>query len=239
MILFELKNPREYKYGQTLNQSEIPRCVRETPLSPRWQPYPRRTVEVENISGTFSGTYEASLMDPRLANVCFKVPTPFGMQKEIYHVNGHVSVMNAPGLKKAVNFKGVKGFKRVMEIALDLLMPEGSYGAVHMGVFSSCIGKRLQTSEWGYLENRIRQGISWLQIEARIEQNNVIRLSVVNWDAVGLPQPYRPIGNDMVITGKGSILHRFKWPSMQWTLEAEHAVIEACQRTSDFIGSIC
>jgi hypothetical protein len=31
-------------------------------------------------------------------------------------------------------------------------------------------------------------------------------------------------------------LHRFKWPSMQWTLEAEQAVIEACQ--PDFIGSI-
>ena len=93
MLLYELHNPTEYKYGGTLAPHERLRCVSETTLSPQWDPYPPRGVEVENICGRFENFHVDGVwrgMDERLKSVCFKSPTPFGAQTELFHLRGQV-----------------------------------------------------------------------------------------------------------------------------------------------------
>ncbi len=96
MLLFELRNPTEHKYGGTLTDSERERCVKETELTPEWAPYPRRAVEVESICGgldRFHVDGEWRGVDRRLKSVGFKSPTPFGAQTELFHLKGQVVVL--------------------------------------------------------------------------------------------------------------------------------------------------
>ena len=93
MLLYALTNPSELKYGGTLSEAERARCIRETDLPGDWEPYPRRTVEVENICGRFErfqvdGEWRG--VDERLKSVSFKTPSPFGAQTELYHLKGQV-----------------------------------------------------------------------------------------------------------------------------------------------------
>lgn len=96
MILYELRNPTEHKYGGTLTAEERARCARETELSADWAPYPRRAVQVESICGgldRFHVDGEWRGVDERLRSVSFKSPTPFGAQKELFHLRGQVIVL--------------------------------------------------------------------------------------------------------------------------------------------------
>ena len=93
MLLYELRDPAVNKYGGTLTKEEILRLSRETVLSPRWDPYPKRGIEVENVCGRFEGFHHEqgwSGMDSRLAPVCVRSTTPFGTQMELFHVRGQV-----------------------------------------------------------------------------------------------------------------------------------------------------
>ena len=243
MLVYELTRPREFKYGGELTAEESRRCVSQTQFGPEWEPYGKRGAEVENICGVFSaeesGRDELCTLSERLESVAFRVPTPFGQQIELFHLNGHVTLINAPGLKKLLGFKGVRGFERLEGLTRDLFLPEDTVGRVHMGVFSTCLGKRLQTDPSCYLENRVEVLTPWMGVQSRLEQNNVVRLSVMDWACVGLPEELRPVANDLVITGKGSALHRFKWANLVWTLDGERATLDACQRVSDAVAEMC
>jgi hypothetical protein len=247
MLLFELKDPVEHKYGGELTPVEALRCVRETVLSPTWSPYPVRAVEVETVCGRlerFAGEQGWSGMSPQLKSVCFKSPAPFGAQTELFHLRGQLTARNAPGLEKAIGFKGVRGHEALRELIRDSLLPDATVGKVHMAVFSSFIGRRMQTSPGCYLENRVREGMPWLMVEGRcMDQFNVVRLGVEDWGAMGLDEAFRPWANDIVLTGRGSLLHRFTWngpmSGLKWTQEAEEAIGRACQRVSDEIGRAC
>jgi hypothetical protein len=136
----------------------------------------------------------------------------------------------------------------VRELVSDCLLPDATVAKVHMGVFSSFLGRRLQTCPGCYLENKILCGFhpsyQWLGVESRcLDQINVVRLGVRDWEGVGLDKAYRPVANDIVVTCKGSVMHRFTWNGtgcgLAWTREAEDAVLAACQRVSDAIAEIC
>jgi hypothetical protein len=93
MLLYELHTPPVNKYGGVLTEEELQRVSKETPLSPRWAPYPKRGVEVESVCGRFErfqvdGEWRG--MDERLKPVCYRSPTPFGTQTELFHVRGQV-----------------------------------------------------------------------------------------------------------------------------------------------------
>lgn len=150
----------------------------------------------------------------------------------------------APGLRKTIGFKGVRGHAALRELIRDAFLPDAAAGMVHMGVFSSCLGRRLQTSPGGYIENRVSEGMRWMDVGGRsMDQVNVVRLVVVDWGAVGLAQEFCPAANDLVVTCRGSVLHRFLWNGpgggLEWTPEAEAAVVEACQRVADAVGGAC
>ena len=247
MLLFELKDPVEHKYGGELTSEEQRRCVRETPLSPTWAPYPVRPVEVESICGrlaNFGGSNGWSGMSEELRSVCFKSPAPFGAQTELFHLRGQLTARSAPGLEKAIGFKGVRGYEAMREVIRDSLLPDATVAKVHMAVFSSFIGRRIQTSPGCYLENKVGREMQWLAVEGRcMDQFNVVRLAVCEWSRVDLAERFRPKTNDLVLTARGSLLHRFTWngpcSGLEWTPEAEAAICAACQRVSDALGLAC
>jgi hypothetical protein len=253
IVLYELRNPIEHKYGGVLTREESERCVRTTTLDASWKPYPRRKVEVENICGKFvrdQGTdlppgpprgADPKCVSPRLQSVCFKNTTPFGRQTEIFHIKGHISITCSPGLVNSVSFKGVRGLKAMKVLISDLMLPEDTtMGLIHMGVFGSSLGVRLQTSPGCYLENRVVHVLRWLAIEIRpIDHCNAVRLAVKDWAGTGLSSRFWPLENDIVITGKGSVMHRFSWNGLEWTAEAESEILKACEVVSDAIRAIC
>ena len=150
----------------------------------------------------------------------------------------------APGLEKTIGFKGVRGYEGVRELVRDAMLPETTVAKVHMGVFSTCLGRRLQTSPGCYLENKIAKEMPWLDVGGRtMDQCNIVRLVVVGWGDVGLPRPLWPVSNDLVVTCKGSVMHRFTWNGagcgLEWTQESEQAVLSACQWVADAISAAC
>ena len=75
------------------------------------------------------------------------------------------------------------------------------------------------------------------------DQINVVRLAVSDWTSTGLDKAFWPVANDIVVTCKGSVLHRFTWNGtgcgLAWTREAEDAILAVCQRVSNAIAEIC
>ena len=307
MLLYELTSPTENKYGGFLTAEELARCTKQTELSPRWTPYPKRPARVENICGKFvvrvgcadestatglgcatvkasgEGSSCASLgggsgekhdehlaeansakyvsclsghhMDRRLDSVCFRTDSPFGRQFELFHVAGHVTVRSTPGLARSVIFKGVKGVSGTRELLRDLFLDgmDARRGIdrapsvlplVHMGVMSCCIGERLQTSHGCYLENKVSSGVGsmqggWMRVEPRsMDQCNIVRLAVHHWHSL-LPEHLMPTSNDIVITGKGSVMHRMSWPGVVWTEENERVVLDVCTWVAEQIAAVC
>ena len=184
-------------------------------------------------------------VDQRLSSVCFKTDSPFGKQREIFHIDGHITVRCTPGLPKSMIFKGAKGMESITRLIKDLILDqEKTIALVHMGVISSCMGVRLQTSQCCYLENRVNEGFGtmrggWMTVEARSpDQCNIVRLSVKDWTGLLLPSII-PISNDIVITGKGSVIHRFSWVGLPWDEYVERDVLGACESVVEAISSVC
>lgn len=278
IVLYELKEPFELKYGGGLSPEQQSRCVQQTELdSPRWTPYPERAPSVENVCGKFVVRVDATTatapgtsagggmtssaftdaesgralyvsclhdrrvaVDERLESVCFHTSSPFGRQRELFHLGGHVTVRCTPGLPRSMQFKGVRGLVFLRSLMRDLFLDElRVIPLVHMGVVSSCLGVRLQTSACCYLENRVRERHGWLAVEARTpDQCNVVRLSVKDWSNL-LPVDLVPRHNDMVITGRGSVVHRLSWHDLVWDERAERAVLRACQRVGAVVAELC
>jgi hypothetical protein len=263
--LFELRNPYECKFGGELTERESARVVKRIELPVAWEPYPEKPAVVENICGKFVKIPDAEergedweivkagppigygdlngekAVNSEISQVCFKKYSPFGSQTEVYHLRGHVTVRNAPGLAKSVSFKGVGGYSAAREIVSDMLYPEDTTGiAVHMAVVGLNLGKRLQTSPGCYLENRVKDRcLHFLDVGTRtLDTCNTVRVVVSDWDAVGLGESLRPLANDVLITGKGSFIHRYTWKSLEWTEESEARVLAASQWVADRIASV-
>lgn len=239
MLLYTLSNPTEHKFGGSLTPSETERCQTQMTLdSPRWAPYPRKTCQVENVCGRFllatAGVHwGAPALDDRLQGASFRVTSPFGLQTELYHLAGHVTSRATPGLPGSMIFKGVRGMEGLAQLKKDLLLDtEPVVASIHMAVVGSCLGNRLQTSQGCYLENKVDR-LDWLSVGSRsLDQCNVVRLNVSKWD---LPLPLTPLSNDMVVTGKGSVVHRLTWEGLVWTRDTEDTILSTCERVVERI----
>ncbi len=184
-------------------------------------------------------------IDHRLSSVCFRTDSPFGRQQEMFHLDGHITARCTPGLPRSMIFKGAKGARSVTNLVRDLFLDkERAVALVHMGVVSSCMGVRLQTSQCCYLENRVMEGFGamrggWITVEARTpDQCNIVRLSVKDWTTL-LPLPLIPASNDIVITGKGSVVHRLSWTGLPWDETTERELLRACESVVEAITSVC
>jgi hypothetical protein len=205
---------------------------------------PEPVPEHEGLTKQYISCLSGKRLDPRLDSVCFRNDSPFGKQFELFHIAGHVTVRSTPGLPRSVIFKGVKGVAGTDELARDLFMHESVFPLVHMGVISSCLGLRLQTSQCCYLENKVSSSVGsmrggWMRVEPRsIDQCNIVRLSVRKWPD-SLPEHLIPLSNDIVITGKGSVMHRFAWSGVPWTEANEQAVLDVCAWVAGEISLEC
>lgn len=202
-------------------------------------------------------TNRCAVIDRRLSSVCFKTTSPFGRQHEMFHLDGHVTIRCTPGLPRSMIFKGVKGLQGITSLMHNIFLDEDlndeagenawpykTVPLVHMGVITSCLGVRLQTTQCCFLENRIAEGYGplrggWLSVETRSpDQCNIIRLSVRDWGGI-LPGSITPIANDLVISGKGSVVHRLSWAGLPWDARVEREMLEGCERVVGAIVSVC
>jgi hypothetical protein len=198
-----------------------------------------------------------AVIDDRLASVCFQVDSPFGRQFEMCHLDGHVTIRCTPGLPRSMIFKGSRGVQGVARLMRELFLDEhcehreqgsGNFGKViplvHMGVVCSCMEKRLQTSQCCYLENRVVEGCGplrggWIRVEPRMpDQCNIVRLSVLDWRGI-LPVDVAPIANDLVITSKGSVVHRLSWGGLPWDARVEAEMLRGCAWVVEAVASVC
>lgn len=130
-------------------------------------------------------------------------------------------------------FRGVKGMTGLSSLKRDMLL-DGVVSTVHMAVIGCRLGMRLQTSQGCYLENRVeRDTPNRFRIESRcLDQCNVVRLSVCKW---GIPSTLVPLNNDIVVTGKGSLVHRFTWDGLVWDEPTEAAILAECEQVAEDI----
>jgi len=63
----------------------------------RFCPYPRRSAQIENLCGMFGQRVEMG----NLPGLIVDVTTPFGVQHELYHIDGNVTVNQGRGFFKA------------------------------------------------------------------------------------------------------------------------------------------
>jgi len=63
----------------------------------------------------------------------------------------------------------------------------------------------------------------------------VVRLSVCKWS---LPRALIPLSNDIVVTGKGSLVHRFTWDCLVWDEGTEARVLEECEQVAEEIRAM-
>lgn len=185
------------------------------------------------------------ILDRRLSSVCFRNDSPFGRQSELFHLSGHVTVRCTPGLPRSVIFKGAKGVAGARELQRGLFMEgNGVLPLVHMAVVSSCMGLRLQTSQCCYLENKVNNCVGsmhggWMKVEPRsMDQCNIVRLAVRNWHRL-LPEHLVPVSNDIVVTSKGSVMHRLAWEGVEWNEENERDVLDVCTWVAEAIAAAC
>lgn len=192
------------------------------------------------------------VFDHRLSSVCFKTTSPFGKQHEMFHLDGHVTIRCTPGLPRSMIFKGVKGLQGITSLTHDLFLDEercvdtgrpSVIPLVHMGVITSCMGVRLQTSECCFLENRVMERYGplhgWLSVETRSpDQCNIVRLSVRDWSGI-LSRDIIPIANDLVISSKGSVVHRLSWAGLPWDARVEAEMLAGCARVVEAIVAVC
>ena len=71
-----------------------------------------------------------------------------------------------------------------------------------------------------------------------LDQENVVRLSVIYWGALLPDTMYHPLTNDIVITGKGSFLHRLTWGALVWDKDVEDIILAGVGRAADFIKGL-
>ena len=76
-----------------------------------------------------------------------------------------------------------------------------------------------------------------IQIPTEIQIQNPTEIQIQ-----AFPKSLWPIENDIVITGKGSVMHRLSWSldtRVEWTEETEAQVIQICQFVSNQIARMC
>ena len=197
------------------------------------------------VSTRYLSCLSGHILDRRLSSVCFRNDSPFGRQSELFHLSGHVTVRCTPGLPRSVIFKGAKGVAGVRDLQKGLFMEgNGVLPLVHMAVVSSCMGLRLQTSQCCYLENKVNDSVGsmhggWMKVEPRsMDQCNIVRLAVRNWHRL-LPEHLVPVSNDIVVTSKGSVMHRLAWEGVEWDKENERDVLDVCTWVAEAIAAAC
>lgn len=197
-------------------------------LDERYTPYSAHKPRIENLCGSFRECASTK----GLEGVVKTARTCLGMQKEMYHLHGNVSVYQWKAAFMAV--QGMKGLEKLSR-ALHLASAKN---VVHMAVLSGRIGNRVQVSESGLLETSLLRFNDWIRVEGRMyEHTNTVRFRVKRFEGTvfSLPPEFHPDNNDWMVTGKGMVITRLTWKGLAWTQEAENACLAMCTRVVEWL----
>ena len=173
----------------------------------------------------------------------------FGGHSLMYHLAG---VMQIHGPK--VHFKGVKGCQGLERLSKAIGLPTAE-SKVFMCMYAMHLGKRVQTTHRGYLENRIHAAIPGVQVLGRVYDENLqvrLRLELRErrvWPGgclralgpdLGFPTAGAvPLTADVRVAHHGGVQFRLAWKDCPWTAEVEAASLRLCEWLGRGISSCC
>jgi hypothetical protein len=204
-------------------------------LDERYSPYARQTARIENLCGTFTEYVSTVGLE--------RVMRRTGTQREMFHLQGNVVVNQGKGA-----FMGVRGIQGLERLARVLHLSSAA-NVVHMAVLTTKLGKRVQVSSRGLLETNLERHSEHLRVEGRLyEHTNTVRFTLTKFEApqFRISKELQPDNNDWMVTGKGMVIIRFSWRTLDeerrrlvWTREAEAACLSLCERATEWIRGCC
>lgn len=161
----------------------------------------------------------------------------FGKHQTMHHLHGTATVHCG-----VVFFKGCAGFNSVKLLASDLFL-ESSACEVHMGVFKSCLGRRISTAHGCALEKSVSRCFSGLRVRHRmLENTQAVKLRIDNFESSEFPYltgDLIPSSVDISITGSGVVLLRFSWSKCKWSDDLEASALRFCDWVVETLGECC
>lgn len=219
---------------RTHRVEDVEECILVSPgkvltimIDQRYAPYDKQSARVENLCGSFK-TY---VCVQGLGPVIQKTQNAFGRQYEMYHLHGNVSIN-----QNKASFMGVRGMQSLGRLSSALRL-ETPCNVVHMAVICVKLGKRVQVSQGGLIEDVLSKWIDHVRLMYRmLEYNNTLRFTIYNFkDVFKFREDWRPDNNDWSVTGRGTLLVRLTWRKLEWTQEVEDACLDLCNRTADWL----
>jgi hypothetical protein len=199
-----------------------------------YRPYEEAKPTIENLCGSFQERVDTET----LTGVTVNTNSLFGRQKEAFCIHGNI-VINAG----KASFMGVRNVDSLQKLAESIGLSSAG-NSVHMAVMCAKIGRRMQVKACGLLENRLLTHFNKnIRVEQRLYENtNAVKISIKKFtapprkahesagDAFALDKRFRPDKNIWTITGRGTVMARFSWESVEWTKECEEACLALCKR---------
>jgi hypothetical protein len=144
-------------------------------------------------------------------------------------------------------------------VETDALYPR--FFSVHMGVVTSCLGKRLSVACGRNCLETVLPSVlgpgATSPVSSLDDDTNSIKVRVVDWGAVnraysrlaglapchggGAVHPaVEASDNTTSVTARGAVIVRFSWdPPLPWDDEVEAELLEACRRLCSVIRGCC
>lgn len=197
-------------------------------LDDRYTPYDKQDPRIENLCGSFTEFVRTTGLNTVISKATG--------QKELYHLHGNVVINQGRGSFLAV--RGMHGLLALSQ-ALKLSTPRN---VVHMVVLTSKMGRRVQVSSAGLLEACLGRQTGVVRVIGRMyEHTNSVGFTILRFDKLPffMPLEFRPDSNDWTVTGKGMVIIRLIWKSMEWSQGCEEACLALCQDVTDWLRTCC
>lgn len=222
--------PRHNKRSMTVRERVLrPEGGVETiMLDDRYTPYDKQDPRIENLCGSFTEFVQTTGLNTVISKATG--------QKELYHLHGNVVINQGRGSFLAV--RGMHGLLALSQ-ALKLSTPRN---VVHMVVLTSKMGRRVQVSSAGLLEACLGRQTGVVRVIGRMyEHTNSVGFTILRFDKLPffMPLQFRPDSNDWTVTGKGMVIIRLIWKSMEWSQGCEEACLALCQDVTDWLRTCC
>jgi hypothetical protein len=201
-------------------------------LDQRFKKYAARPCRIENMCGRF----KYNVRKAPLSNVITLFPGANstsergGWTENIYSIYGNCSYLCETS--ERLHFKGCQGLASVHKLAEELRAPTKDT-VVHMVVISGCMGEFVDVRPCGLMDTLLRR----MKITPfrTIDATNSVRFHVRMDEWLDLP---RPKVSDWTITTRGSVIIKFTWSALPWTLEVERKMLEFCNKQMDLLREL-
>ena len=226
VVLFRKKNKHSFKPGADnvtkLQTSEYPII------------FPYQPVRIDNMAGNFKYAFRTH----DLGSITFPSKQLFSVSKQIYHVDGTLSIF-----RNFVHFKGCSGIQSIQRIQRDIGL-ESSACLVYMALMTGNIGCPVDVNFGCYIERYFLYNFKkcfFPRIRV-IDLHPVIYLEMNQWveDVFPkMPVSFRPCRVVVTVSHRGTVIYRLTWKRVPWGEEIEQHAIQFCQWIMDCIKECC